>query len=54
VADAYEAMTSERPYRQAMSAEIARAEIERGKGTQFDPEVVDAFLSIKEFATSVV
>jgi response regulator RpfG family c-di-GMP phosphodiesterase len=54
VADAYEAMTSERPYRQAMSAEIARAEIERGKGIQFDPEVVDAFLSIKEFATSVV
>ncbi|MFC2072691.1 HD domain-containing phosphohydrolase [Chloroflexota bacterium] len=44
VADAYEAMTSERPYRKAMSDEVAYAEIERGKGTQFDPEVADAFL----------
>lgn len=44
VADAYEAMTSERPYRKAMSDEVACIEIERGKGTQFDPEVVDAFL----------
>ena len=44
VADAYEAMTSERPYRKAMSGEVAYAEIERSKGTQFDPEVVDAFL----------
>ncbi len=46
VADAYDAMTSERPYRGAMSAEAACAEIERCKGTQFDPDVVDAFLKI--------
>jgi putative two-component system response regulator len=44
VADSYDAMTSERPYRGAMSVETARAEIERGKGTQFDPEVAEAFL----------
>ena len=48
VADTYDAMTSERPYRKAMSDEIACAEIERGKGTQFDPVVVDAFLRIKK------
>ena len=48
VADAYEAMTSERPYREAMSDEAAHIEIERSKGTQFDPEVVDAFLRNKD------
>lgn len=47
IADAYEAMTSARPYRKAMSEEAAIAEIERGRGTQFDPEVVDAFLKIR-------
>lgn len=54
VADAYDAMISERPYRGAMSAEVACAEIERGKGTQFDPEVVDAFFKIKKFVSSTV
>ncbi len=44
VADAYEAMTSERPYRKAMSDKAASDEIECSKGTQFDPEVADAFL----------
>jgi putative two-component system response regulator len=44
VADSYDAMTSERPYRKAMSVETARAEIKRGKNTQFDPEVAEAFL----------
>jgi putative two-component system response regulator len=46
VSDAYEAMTSERPYRSPLSNEAARAELGRGKGTQFDPSVVDAFLGI--------
>lgn len=41
-------MTSERPYRKAMSDEIACAEIERGRGTQFTPAVVDAFLRVKK------
>ncbi len=44
VADAFEAMTSERPYRKAMSNSAAYAEIERCKGTQFDPEVADILL----------
>jgi len=43
VADAYEAMTADRPYRAALSAAEARAELRRGAGTQFDPAVVAAF-----------
>jgi diguanylate cyclase (GGDEF)-like protein len=45
VADAYEAMTSDRPYRAALSEEEARAELEDGIGTQFDPQVVSVFLA---------
>ncbi len=44
VADSYDAMTSERPYRGAMDAETACAKLEQAKNTQFDPEVVGAFL----------
>jgi putative nucleotidyltransferase with HDIG domain len=44
VADAFDAMTSFRPYRDAMSRNEAIAELKRCSGTQFDPEVVDAFL----------
>jgi putative nucleotidyltransferase with HDIG domain len=43
VADAYDAMTSTRPYRQAMPHEAAVEELERLSGAQFDPEVVRAF-----------
>ena len=45
VADAYEAMTADRAYRPAMGVEAARAELEAGAGTQFDPAVVRAFLA---------
>lgn len=45
VADAFEAMTSDRPYRPGMSLEEARDEIAAQTGTQFDPLVVDAFLA---------
>lgn len=44
VADAYDAMTSNRIYRKIMPQEKVRAEIERGKGTQFDPEIADIML----------
>jgi two-component system, cell cycle response regulator len=44
VADAYEAMTADRVYRPALGAEGARAELEAGAGSQFDGEVVSAFL----------
>lgn len=45
VCDAYHAMTSDRPYRTAMSEEDARAELVRHAGTQFDPVIVGALLS---------
>ena len=44
VADSYEAMTSDRPYRRALSDEQAISELERCSGTQFDPGIVEAFL----------
>jgi diguanylate cyclase (GGDEF)-like protein len=44
VADAYEAMTADRPSRAALGHDAARAELQAGAGTQFDPEVVKAFL----------
>ncbi len=43
VADAYDAMTSERPYSEAMAVEQAREELTAGAGSQFDPQVVAAF-----------
>ena len=45
VADAYDAMTSDRVYRTRLSRDEARAELERCAGTQFDPEIVSAFLA---------
>lgn len=46
LADALDAMTSDRPYRRAMSLEDAVSEIERCSGKQFDPVMVNAFLRI--------
>jgi putative nucleotidyltransferase with HDIG domain len=46
VVDSLDAMTSDRPYRKAMSCERARQEIEEGSGAQYDPEVVRRFLSV--------
>jgi putative two-component system response regulator len=46
VADSFDAMTSDRPYRPAMTAAKAIAEIKKCAGTQFDPAVVKAFLKI--------
>ena len=44
VADTFDAMTSNRPYRKGLDPEIAIEEIERNKGSQFDPECADAFI----------
>ncbi|MFB0565069.1 MAG: HD-GYP domain-containing protein [Candidatus Aminicenantaceae bacterium] len=46
IADTLDAITSDRPYREGTSFEDAREEIERNSGTQFDPLLVDIFLSI--------
>jgi diguanylate cyclase (GGDEF)-like protein/putative nucleotidyltransferase with HDIG domain len=46
VADAYEAMTSDRPYRDSIGYEAALAELRHGAGTQFDERVVQAFLAV--------
>ena len=46
VADAFDAMTSDRPYRNAMGLRDALGELERGSGTQFDPTVVKAFVTL--------
>lgn len=48
VADSYDAMTSDRPYRPALGREYAIEELKRCSGTHFDPKVVDAFLRVLE------
>jgi len=48
VADAYDAMTSDRAYRKGISSEEARQELRKHAGTQFDPQVVEAFLGLGE------
>jgi len=46
VADTYDAMTSDRPYRKALSHHVAIQEIKDHSGTQFDPEVAAAFIAL--------
>ena len=48
VVDTFDAMTSDRPYRKALSYQIAREEIIRFSGRQFDPRIVQIFLNIPE------
>ena len=47
VADAFDAMTSDRPYRRALNLDAALGELERGAGTQFDRQVVDCLLRLR-------
>lgn len=44
ISDAFDAMTSTRPYRTAMSVEVALAELRKGREVQFDPTLVDVFI----------
>ena len=46
VADAYDAMVHDRPYKRAMTHEAAIAELRRHAGTQFDPELVESFCDL--------
>ena len=48
VADTLDAITSDRPYRKATSFAAARLEIKRCSGTQFDPHVVEVYLSLPD------
>jgi hypothetical protein len=50
VLDAWDAMTSDRPYRKALGREIAVGELKKGSGTQFDPKVVETFLRLESAA----
>ncbi len=54
VADAFEAMTADRPYRDSLSLEDAIAELKRCAGQQFDPRVIDAFLECRLDAESIL
>ncbi len=51
IADAYQAMIEDRYYREARSHQEAVAELEKVKGTQFDPEVLDVFFDVVNSAT---
>lgn len=48
VADAYDAMASNRSYRNALPQKVVRSEIEKGKGTQFDPKIADIMLQLMD------
>lgn len=52
VADAYNAMTSDRPYRDAMPVGVASERLVQAAGTQFDVDVVEAFVAILELASA--
>lgn len=47
IADAFDAMTSDRPYRKALTQEQALKELESGAGRQFDPDLVNVFIGLK-------
>ena len=46
VADSFDAMTSRRTYRDSLPLDVVKQEIEKNKGTQFDPQIADTFLNI--------
>ncbi len=54
VADAFDAMTSDRPYRKGMPVEVAFAEVDKQRGLQFDPKCAVGFLAIRERITQLM
>ncbi|MDF1537124.1 MAG: phosphohydrolase, partial [bacterium] len=53
IADSYDAMISDRTYRHSMRPQQALSEIERCAGTQFDPDLVPAFISVVSQAAAM-
>ena len=53
VADSFSAMTTDRPYRKGMTEDKALVEIMRGAGTQFDPQIAQLFVSVRQSSASV-
>ncbi|MFH1879059.1 MAG: HD domain-containing phosphohydrolase, partial [Candidatus Omnitrophota bacterium] len=54
IADVFDALTNERPYKEAFSVEEAFRIIKEGRGTHFDPEIVDAFFDIEGEILSIM
>jgi len=54
VADTYDGLTSDRPYRKGMSHEFAIDELTRNKGSQFDSNIVDALIKIEGELKNIV
>ena len=48
LADVYDALVSQRPYKRHWTHDQAVKEITRGRGTHFDPDVVDAFVAVAD------
>lgn len=48
IVDSYDAMTSNRVYRKRLQDEVVKAELLKGRGTQFDPELIDKFMELLE------
>ena len=48
LADAFDAMSTDRPYREALTRKEAFGRIKQGRGTQFDPQIVDLFFALEE------
>lgn len=53
IADAYDAMTNDRPYRKALSHEHAITELKKHAAVQFDPQLVDCFIELLDFDNSI-
>jgi HD-GYP domain-containing protein (c-di-GMP phosphodiesterase class II) len=54
IIDAYRAMSSDRPYRKALSRQEVVVELRKGAGNQFDPELVELFISAISYGEDAI